>query len=40
MLECAKLLHPLPVARQCKQQVELARQSAAAVVAIAEKEPE
>ena len=40
MLECAELWRPLPVVRQCKQQVELVRQSAAAIVAVAEKEPE
>lgn len=40
MLECAELLPPLLVVRRYKQQAELAHQSAAVVVAVAEKEPE
>ncbi|MEV3844415.1 hypothetical protein [Aeromonas veronii] len=40
MLECAELLPPLLAVRRYKPQAELARQSASAVVAIAEKESE
>ena len=39
MLGFADLLRPLPVVRLCKQQAELARQSAAVAIS-AEKEPE